>query len=174
MGSTPIERAFDRDQESDRPLGSPYAQERDDPQTRSDARDYGGGDGRADARLWYERTWSDESGGHFQDGPRLVGAASDSPIGQMFGNPKTRTIAVYDHDGGITTYTRAADAATDEGTDLPEPGNAAMIWPNPLLQLRLLAARVMIVAAVALLSACTNTGNVNWNVVQTTETPAPT
>src|SRR6266571_5175071 len=110
MGSTPIERAFDRDQESDRPLGSPYAQERDDPQTRSDARDYGGGDGRADARLWYERTWSDESGGHFQDGPRLVGAASDSPIGQMFGNPKTRTIAVYDHDGGITTYTRDADA----------------------------------------------------------------
>src|ERR1700681_1487978 len=48
-----------------------------------------------------------------------------------------------------------------------------MIWPNPLLRLRVLAARLMIVASIGLLAACTNTGTVDWTVVQTTDAASP-
>jgi hypothetical protein len=42
-----------------------------------------------------------------------------------------------------------------------------------VLAARVLLSRFLIVAAIGLLAACTNTGTVNWNVVQTTDAPAP-
>lgn len=44
-----------------------------------------------------------------------------------------------------------------------------MIWPNPLLQLRLLAVRLLIVASISLLAACE--GNVTWHA--TPDYPPP-
>jgi hypothetical protein len=38
--------------------------------------------------------------------------------------------------------------------------------------LRLWAARLLMVASIALLSACESVGNVNWTVTQTTDTPS--
>src|SRR5260370_3236602 len=55
--------------------------------------------------------------------------------------------------------------------DLPEPGETAV--SAQLLRARIALTRLLITASIALLAACTNDGSVNWHVVQTTDTPAP-